>query len=78
MTIIGVGLTLSLFLLCLHNTFGTFQFGTRYLVDLIPYVILYFLLSDNRYPSILDWYLCVFGIMFNAYGTIITRLYGVI
>ena len=30
-----------LFLLLLHRTFGGFQFGARYAVDLVPYFILY-------------------------------------
>lgn len=37
-----------LFLLLLHRTFGGYQLGARYTVDLIPYAFLYLLLSPKK------------------------------
>lgn len=42
--------TIQLFLLLMHRTFGGFQLGARYVVDLIPYTVLYLGLSDEDTP----------------------------
>ncbi|MBE5786506.1 MAG: hypothetical protein E7324_03085 [Clostridiales bacterium] len=39
---------LHLFLLLLHRTFGGYQLGARYTVDLIPYAFLYLMLSPEK------------------------------
>ncbi len=70
-------LLLSIFLhfnfLLLHRTFGGYQFGTRYLVDLLPMV---FLLTFRRRKSftVIDGLLMAWGIGFNIYGTLVLHL----
>lgn len=62
---------LVLVLTCLHRTFGGWQFGARYTVDLFPYVLLWFLGRKNGYqPGIPAWTVCALGILFNLYGAV--------
>ena len=75
MAAISFGFALNLFLLCMHNTFGVYQFGARYTVDLLPYVFFYLLLTGKRKPNLAEQLLCAFGLMFNIYGAVVTRLY---
>jgi len=58
-----------LFLLLLHRTFGGFQFGARYAVDLVPYFILY-ACADRETPRLRpwEWALGAAGIAFSLYG----------
>lgn len=67
-------LGLNLLLLLCHRTFGGFQFGARYTVDLIPYALLFFLPLPRR--KLTTWRGCIlaFGILFNAYGAIKVQL----
>ena len=37
-----------LLLLLMHRTFGGYQFGARYAVDLVPYAAIYLMLSDKK------------------------------
>lgn len=70
----GVILLVSIFvhfnLLLLHRTFGGVQFGTRYLIDLIP-VLMVFTLSEKDRLSLADWLLMIWGIAFNFYGALV-------
>ena len=75
MAALSFGFALNLFLLCMHNTFGVYQFGARYTVDLLPYVFFYLLLTGKRKPNLAEQLLCAFGLMFNIYGAIVTRMY---
>jgi hypothetical protein len=63
-----VGLIINLLLLCTHKTFGGWQFGARYTIDLIPYAFIYILISGRTKLSRLDEFLCGFGLLFNSYG----------
>lgn len=74
MAALCAGLIINLLLLCAHKTFGGWQFGARYTLDLIPYAFMYLLLSGKNIPSALDKFLCGFGLLFNGYGTIKMRL----
>ena len=63
----------SVVLLCLHRTLGGWQFGARYLVDCIPWV----LLSEVQLPAKARrhlsggaWTLCAAAVLFNAYGAV--------
>ena len=58
-----------LFLLLLHRTFGGFQFGARYAVDLVPYFVCY-ACSDRGARSLYpwEWALGLAGIEFALYG----------
>lgn len=62
-----LGITL---LLCLHRTLGGWQFGARYLVDLFPWVILWFCTRPAWQPRTAAWTLCGMAVLFNLYGTV--------
>ncbi len=67
------GFALTVVLLCLHRTLGGWQFGARYLVDCIPYVLLSELCvseQDRTDPSWGGWLLCVLSVLFNTYGAV--------
>lgn len=57
-------------LYCLHRTLGGWQFGARYLVDLVPWVILWFLARPAWRPRAGAWTLCGAAILFNLYGAL--------
>lgn len=65
---LGVGITV--LLLCLHRTLGGWQFGTRYLIDLFPWVILWFLARPRWQPRAGAWTLCGAAVLFNLYGAL--------
>ena len=69
-----IAILLNLLALCMHKTFGGWQFGARYTIDLIPFVLFYFILSGREKPTGLERLLCGFGILFNSYGTVRMRL----
>ena len=76
-TLIIVLFALHLLLLLTHRTFGGFQFGARYAVDLIPYAFAY--LAGRELP----WGLkkpCLLvmlaGLAFSIYGSLMIRLPG--
>ena len=58
------------FLLLLHKSFGAWQFGTRYLIDLLPMLGLLALRGERR-VRFWEGALMILGICFNAYGTIL-------
>lgn len=60
----------NMLLLCAHKTFGGWQFGARYTVDLIPYAFLYILLGGRWKLRGWEMALMAFAIMFNAYGAL--------
>lgn len=60
---------LELLLLCAHKTFGGWQFGARYTVDLIPLALAYMLAGGwqmKRYERLI----AMLGIMLNIYGAL--------
>lgn len=63
-------LLLHFFLLLLHKSFGAWQFGTRYLVDLLP-AMGWFVLNQKTPIRISEGALMLFGVVFNAYGTVL-------
>lgn len=56
-----------MFLLLLHRTFGGFQFGARYAVDLAPYYVAY-LCADRRRLCLAEIALMLVGLVFSLYG----------
>ena len=68
-------LAANLLCLCLHKTFGGYQFGARYTVDLLPYAFFGLLLSGRKRPHRWECFAAAFGLLFNAYGTLLMRLY---
>lgn len=70
-------LFLELLLLCAHKTFGGWQFGARYMVDLLPLALAFVLLSfrrdENGAAAPLRAYeraIAYFGVMLNVYGAL--------
>jgi len=67
------GFAAGLLALCLHRTLGGWQFGARYTVDLIPFVLLAEGWSEDGARRVLrdwDWLLCALAVLFNAYGAV--------
>lgn len=67
------GFATGLAALCLHRTLGGWQFGARYTVDLIPFVLLAESRSRDaadRTPRDWEWLLCALAVLFNAYGAV--------
>lgn len=56
--------------LCCHRTLGGWQFGTRYLVDLFPWVLLWFWARPGWHPRTGAWTLCGAAVLFNLYGAV--------
>lgn len=61
------------FLFLLHKSFGAWQFGTRYLIDLLPMLGLLMLRRDKP-VRFLEGAVMILGICFNVYGTVIFHL----
>lgn len=72
--ILAVGLALNLFLLLIHKTFGGWQFGARYTVDLLPFVLSYLLFSPKQKPRKWEIITGAFAILFNLYGALLMHL----
>jgi hypothetical protein len=62
---------LNLLLLTMHKTMGGWQFGARYTVDLIPYVLLYTLFNVDIKVEKRTVFIGVFALMFNVYGALV-------
>ena len=57
------------FFLLFHRTFGGFQLGSRYAVDLIPYTFLYLLLTpEKKRVSWPEWAFLAATLAFTVYG----------
>lgn len=57
-------------LTCMHKTLGGWQFGARYLVDLFPYLLLWFLARPAWRPRTASLALCGGAVLFNLYGAV--------
>ena len=56
-------------LLCLHRTLGGWQFGARYMVDLLPVTVVWFAARRPRWlPGCAAWTLCGMAMLFNLFG----------
>ncbi len=62
------GFAANMLLLIAHKTLGGWQFGARYTVDLIPFVLLYLLVIKAKKPNGVDVFLGCFALLFNIYG----------
>ena len=61
--------------LCVHKTFGGWQFGARYTVDMLPFAFAYYLLTSRTgegEPRLRAWEkgAAYFGILLNVYGAL--------
>lgn len=70
-----VCLAFNMFVLLIHKTFGGWQFGARYTIDLIPFVVLY-IAKNIRDREIKLWEKAIgtLGVILNAYGALILFL----
>ena len=59
-----------LFFLLLHRTFGGFQYGARYAVDLIPYAVLYLLYRKNKKPLCAEMLMLFLGLVMSVFGSL--------
>ena len=64
------GLVFTLLGLCTHRTFGGWQFGARYTMDLVPWALLFFLRHPPAEPGPGARWLCAAGVLFNFYGAV--------
>lgn len=72
-------MVIMLFCLCMHKTFGGWQFGARYTCDLLPLALCYMCLSGGGEKHLRAWEraAAVFGVAFNIYGALsMTFLYA--
>ena len=67
-TALTVGMTLELLLLCMHKTFGGWQFGCRYTCDLLPFALLYIARKGRPRTGPALWALAALAVAFNVYG----------
>ncbi|MBR3738937.1 MAG: hypothetical protein IKN04_00580 [Clostridia bacterium] len=59
------------FLLLTHRTFGGFQLGARYAVDLVPYTFFYLLLTPGKKkPSVVEYVFLTAVFLFMAWGSV--------
>ena len=71
--ILIICLVLHFFLLLLHRTFGGWQFGARYLIDLCP-VLFYLALRHPVRSRLLIGTIMIWGVFFNVYGGLLFHL----
>ncbi|MBD5558881.1 MAG: hypothetical protein HDQ87_00760 [Clostridia bacterium] len=60
----------NMLLLLSHKTFGGWQFGARYTVDLLPYALLYLLADGVMRPKRAVLFAGAGAVMLNAYGAL--------
>lgn len=76
----GIALTaamaLEILLLCVHKTFGGWQFGARYTCDLLPFALLYIGRKSPRRLSAGTAALGAAAVAFNLYGTMYMIMFG--
>ncbi len=65
-----VFLLMDLFLLLVHKTFGGWQFGARYTVDLLPFALFYMLLNGKHDVKRWEVVAGILALMFNIYGAL--------
>ena len=58
----------------MHRTFGGWQFGARYTVDLLSYALFLCLPRMQERPKRWELWLCAFAVLFNLYGAIAMHL----
>jgi hypothetical protein len=71
--LLAICLVLHFNLLLLHRTFGGWQFGARYLIDLCP-ALFYLTLRHPRKSRLLAGAVMVWGVLFNLYGGLLFNL----
>lgn len=76
----GIALTVTIVLelvcLCVHKTFGGWQFGARYTCDLLPFALLYIGLKSPAKAAPESIALGAAAVAFNLYGVMYMNLHG--
>lgn len=62
------------YLLLMHGSFGGWQFGTRYLCDMVP-VLYCFILARRKRIDVFEAVLMAFAVAFNLYGTVLFHIW---
>lgn len=57
-------------LTCMHRTLGGWQFGARYMVDLFPWLLIWFMARPTWRPGAGAKALCGMAVLFNLYGAV--------
>lgn len=57
-------------LTCMHRTLGGWQFGARYMVDLFPWLLIWFMARPAWKPGSGACALCGAAVLFNLYGAV--------
>lgn len=57
-------------LTCMHRTLGGWQFGARYMVDLFPWLLVWFMARPGWKPGTGAKALCGMAVLFNLYGAV--------
>lgn len=72
-TLLWIGFVVEIFMLLMHKTFGGWQFGARYLCDLVPMLLLFELRGRSSRTG-WETAIGIFAIAFNLYGAIVFHL----
>lgn len=67
-------LLIHLFFLLLHRTFGGYQYGARYAVDLIPYSLICLSRSERKKLTAIETAILVIGFLMAVTGSLLFRL----
>jgi len=59
----------------MHKSFGGWQFGTRYLCDLIP-AMYFFILSHKGRVGAVSAGVMIFAVLFNIYGAVVFHIFS--
>ena len=73
-TLLTAAFAAEVLLLLMHKTFGGWQFGARYLCDLIPMMLLFELQDGRKHNAPWENAAGVFAIAFNIYGSLVFHL----
>lgn len=65
---------LHLLALLLHRTFGGYQYGARYAVDLIPYAVLLLMYREKKTIHIAEAGVMLLGLALSIYGSLVIHL----
>lgn len=70
--LIYAGLILNTLALCVHKTFGGWQFGCRYMCDALAFAYLFILMAHKERDRLYGFeiFLGIFAVAFNAYGIV--------
>lgn len=65
---------LNIIFICMHRTLGGWQFGARYTVDMLPFALMYCMMSEKRKINAWEYAVGAFAVMFNLYGMVSMNL----